>query len=98
MAKKHVGIGIAAVAASAGAATYMKKKAQKKQKKEMVKCRDITFTSWKQWTLPAAHVMGFLTHLEDMSCAAEEKWRIISSACGISFEAFLPWKFQMHPS
>ena len=32
MAKKHVGIGIAAIAAGAGAATYMKKKSQKKQK------------------------------------------------------------------
>ena len=39
MAKKHVGIGIAAVAASAGAATYMKKKAQKKQKKKQMEIR-----------------------------------------------------------
>lgn len=39
MAKKHVGIGIAAVAASAGATTYMKKKAQKKQKKKQMEIR-----------------------------------------------------------
>ena len=32
MAKKHVGIGIAAVAAGAGAATYMKKKISEKAK------------------------------------------------------------------
>ena len=32
MAKKHVGIGIAAIAAGAGAATYMKKKSQKEAK------------------------------------------------------------------
>ena len=39
MAKKHVGIGIAAIAAGAGAATYMKKKSQKKQKKAQMDAR-----------------------------------------------------------
>ena len=33
MAKKHVGIGIAAIAAGAGAATYMKKKISEKSKR-----------------------------------------------------------------
>lgn len=39
MAKKHAGIGIAAIAAGAGAATYMKKKSQKKQKKAQMDAR-----------------------------------------------------------
>ena len=40
MAKKHVGIGIAAVAAGAGAATYMKKKTQEKAKEAPIGSRE----------------------------------------------------------
>ena len=80
MAKKHVGIGIAAIAAGAGAATYMKKKSQKKQKKAQMDARYQDYRNTERGIKKGSIIqMEIMKHLPDRKNRRGWKRRVLIS-------------------